>query len=117
MKESTAHNTSTSNHTMDSPDHPTSNLSLLTKDLYNGSSPEPDASNSDQPPLSAFPSESGSVLASDSDLPLPSSTKAKKQTGLSDFFSKIPSEESYARWRKRKHDNEEKDREAYAKRK
>ena len=56
------------------------------------------------------------MLASDSDLPLPS-TKAKKQTGLSDFFSKIPSEESYARWRKRKHDNEEKDREAYAKRK
>ena len=122
---------------MDSPDHPTSNLSLLTEDPYNNFSPEPDlydlpidqpplsafpsestsvlASDSDLPPLSAFPSESNSALASDSDLPLPFSAKAKKQTGLFDFFPKIPSEESHARWRKRKRDNEEKDREAYAK--
>jgi hypothetical protein len=39
------------------------------------------------------------------------------QSGLFDFFSKIPPEEFHARWRKRKLDNEERDREEYAERK
>src|SRR6202000_538240 len=68
----------------------------------------------DQPPSSAFPSEANSALASDSELPPPSSTK---QTGLLNFFSKIPTEEFHARWQKRKRDNEERDKEEYAERK
>jgi hypothetical protein len=95
----------------------------------------------DQPPPSIFPSEASSVitseassvlpseassalasevssaLASDSELPPLPSTKARKQTDLLNFFSKMPSDELHAKWQKRKRDNEDKDREEYAKRK
>jgi len=67
-------------------------------------------------PSSILPSEVSSAVASDSDLP-PPSTKATKQTNLHGFFSSVPSEEPHARWRKRKRDNKEKDREEYAERK
>lgn len=66
---------------------------------------------------SALTSEAGSALASDSDLPLPSPTKATKQTDLHGFFSKVPSKEPHEKWRKRKRDDEDKDREKYAERK
>lgn len=77
-----------------------------------------------QPPPSILPSEAssalasevGSALASDSE-PLPSSTKATKQTDLHSFFSKMPSDELHVRWQKRKRDNEDRDREEYSKRK
>jgi hypothetical protein len=42
----------------------------------------------DQPPSSAFPSKASSAVASDSEVP--SSTKATKQTGLLNFFPKVP---------------------------
>lgn len=65
----------------------------------------------DQPPSSAFPSKASSAVASDSEVP--SSTKATKQTGLLNFFPKVPTEQAYASWRKRKRENQEKDREEY----
>ena len=103
-------------------DYPVSNPSLLTEDLIMDFSIDPDLCNSpiDWPPSStfvsssAFASETSSALASELDLPLPSSPKAKKQVGLLDFFSKIPSEELHTRWRKRKRENEERDQEEYA---
>ena len=66
----------------------------------------------DQPPSSAFPSEASSAAASDSEIPL-SSTKATKQTGLLNFFQKVPAEQAYTSWRKRKRENYEKDKEEY----
>ncbi|KAF9643805.1 hypothetical protein BDM02DRAFT_3219951 [Thelephora ganbajun] len=93
MEGPTIHNTSPSDHAKDFPNSPISTPSLLTKNLFNKTS---------------------SALASDSDLP--PSTKATKQAGLLDFFSKVPSEEFHAKWRKRKRDNEERDREEYKKR-
>jgi hypothetical protein len=100
-------------------DPPTFNLNLITEDLYNNPSPDPISYDSpiDQPLSSAFPSETSSALASDSDLPPPSSTVATKQTGLLDFFLKIPGEEAHTRWQKRKRDNEDKDRKEYEERK
>ena len=71
----------------------------------------------DQPSLSAFPSEADSAPASESDLLPLSSVKVTKQTGLLDFFSKMPVEEAQAKWQKRKQDNEERDREEYEERK
>jgi hypothetical protein len=96
---------------------PTSEFS--TGSLLHDLSPNPDfyGLSSDQPPSSAFPSEASSAQTSDSELPLSSTTQAKKQTGLLDFFSKVPTEELNARWRKRKRDNEERDKEEYAERK
>ena len=106
-------------------DYPVSNPSLLTEDLIMDFSIDPDLCDSpiDRPPSStfvsssAFTSETSSALASELDLPLPSLPKAKKQVGLLDFFSKIPSEELHTRWRKRKRENEERDQEEYAERK
>ena len=66
---------------------------------------------------SPLASGANSALTSDSDLPPPSSTKATKQSNLFGFFSKVSSEEPHARWRKRKQDNEDRDREEYAERK
>jgi len=66
---------------------------------------------------SALASEASSAPASDSDLPPLSSTKTTKQTNLHKFFSKMPSNELHVKWQKRKRDNEDKDREEYAKRK
>ena len=90
-------------------DHPGSNTSLLTKDLIMDFSINPDLCDSpiDWPPSSTFTSfsfisETSSALVSESSLLLPSSPKTKKQTGLSDFFSKIPSEEFHTKWKKRK---------------
>jgi len=121
-------------------DHPGSNPSLLTEDLIMDFSIDPDLCDSpiDRPPSSTFtsfsfisetssalvsesnlslPSSSNSALVSESSLPLPSSPKTKKQTGLSDFFSKIPSEEFHTKWKKRKRENAEKDQEEYEERK
>lgn len=56
-------------------------------------------------------------MTSDSEPPISSSNKAVTQTGLLDFFSKVPSEELHACWRKRKRDNEERGKEEYAERK
>jgi hypothetical protein len=66
---------------------------------------------------SALASEVNSALASDSELPPLPSTKARKQTDLLNFFSKMPSDELHVKWQKRKCDNEDKDREEYVKRK
>ena len=84
----------------DSPNHSPSGLSLFTKDLPMDFSINPDLYDSpiDQPPLSAFTSETSSALASESDLPSPSLPKATKQTDLLNFFSKMPSEEVHAKW-------------------
>lgn len=105
-----------------SPSYPSPNPSLFAEsslDNSNNSSPSPDPYDSpvDQPPSSAFPSEPSSALASDSEVPFSSSSKATKQTGLLDFFSKMPSGEFHARWRKRKRDNAERDREEYERQK
>jgi len=105
-------------------DYPVSNPSLLTEDLIIDFSIDPDLCDSpiDRPPSStfasssAFASETSSALASELDLPLPSSPKEKKQVGLLDFFSKIPSEELHTRWW-RKQENEERDQEEYAEQK
>jgi len=114
-----AHNTSTNDHAEDPPNCPTFNLNLITEDLCNTPSSGTDLYDlsMDQPLSSAFPSETSSALASDSDLPPPSSIVATKQTGLFDFFSKIPSGESHARWQKRKQDNEDRDRNEYEEKK
>ena len=69
----------------------------------------------DQPPSSTFISDTSSAPVSESDLPPPSSPNAKKQTGLFNFFPKIPSEEFHTKWWKRKWENEERDQEEYAK--
>ena len=81
------------------PNCPAPDISLLTEDLFNNF-PESNLYDSpiDQPPSSAFPSETSSALVSESDLPPPSSTKPTKQKGMLDFFSKIPVEEAQARW-------------------
>jgi len=117
MEGFTAPNTSTS--AEDPPTYPTFNLDLITEDLGNTPSSGTDLYDSpmDQPLSSAFPSETSSALASDSDLPPPSSIVATKQTGLFDFFSKIPPGESHARWQKRKRDNEDRDQNEYEERK
>ena len=52
----------------------------------------------DQPPSSTFISDTSSAPVSESDLPPPSSPNAKKQTGLFNFFPKIPSEEFHTKW-------------------
>ena len=78
-----------------------------------------------QPPPSTLPSEVSSALASevtsplvsDFDLPPLSSSKPTKQIDLHNFFSKTPSDEPHVKWQKRKQDNEDRDREEYAKRK
>ena len=103
----------------DIPEHPVSNHSLLTGDFLMDFSVDPELCDSpiDRPPSSTFTSETSSAWASEPDLPLLSSVKATKQTGLLDFFSKVPSEEPHARWRKRKRENQEKDQEEYAERK
>ena len=66
---------------------------------------------------SALASEVSSPLASDFDLPPQSSSKPTKQIDLHNFFSKTPSDEPHVKWQKRKQDNEDRDREEYAKRK
>ena len=106
------------------PDYLTSNPSLLTEGLIMDFSINPELCDSpiDRPPSSTFTSstfisDTSSAPVSESDLPPPSSPKAKKQTGLFDFFPKIPSEEFHTKWRKRKRENEERDQEEYAKRK
>jgi hypothetical protein len=118
IEESTFHGPSTNDHTSSS-NHPSPTSDFSTNSLLYNSSPSSDLCNSptDHPPSSAFPSEASSALPSDSELLLPSSTKAVKQTGLLDFFSKIPAEELHSRWRKRKRDNEERDKEEYTERK
>jgi hypothetical protein len=101
------------------------NPSSVTEDLADYSLPSPSFSTNpdlydsliDQPPPSILPSEASSALASDSDLPSPSSTKAKKQTDLHSFFLKMPGDELHAKWGKRKRDNEDRDREESAKQK
>ena len=108
----------------DPPDYPISNPSLSTEALIMDFSVDPDFCDSpiDRPPSSTFTSssiftsETSSAVASESNLSLPSSPKAKKQAGLLDFFSKIPSEEFHTKWRKRKRENEERDQEEYAER-
>ena len=119
MEELTTPNPSTSDHAEDPPNYPTFDFDLITEDLGNTPSSGTDIYDSpmDQPLSSAFPSETSSALASDSDLPPPSSIVATKQTGLFDFFSKIPSGESHARWQKRKRDNEDRDKNEYEERK
>ena len=98
-----------------SPDSTSPSLGLLTNDLFSNPVPSSDFYDSpiDQPPSSAFPSEVSSALVSDSEL-LPSSSRIK-QADLLGFFSKVPAEELYTKWRKRKRDNEEKYREEYEK--
>jgi hypothetical protein len=118
IEDSDFHGHSTGDHTSHS-NNSSPASDLFTKSLLHDHSPSPDLYNSpiEQAPSSAFPSEASSALASDSEPPLSSSTKATKQTGLLDFFSKIPSQELHARWQKRKRDNEARDEEEYAKRK
>ena len=118
IEESTFYSPSASDHTS-SHNHPSPTSDLFTESLLHNMSSSSDLYNSpiDQPPSSAFPSGTSSALVSDSELPPLSSTKAVNQTGLLDFFSKIPSEEFHARWRKRKRDNEERDKEDYEERK
>jgi len=84
-----------------------------------GSSIDPEFCDSpiDRPPSSAFTSETGSVWTSESELPHLPPVKATKQSGLFDFFPKIPSEELHTKWRKRKRENQERDQEEYAERK
>ena len=98
---------------------PSPTPSLFTMDLINTSTPNLhlDDLSTENPPSSAFPSENSSAQASDAELPHSSSIKATKQTGLLNFFSKVPSEELHARWRKRKRDNEDRDKERYEERK
>jgi hypothetical protein len=121
LEESTPHELPTSEDTH-SPSHPSPISSWFAENSLNNSnnssaSPNPYDSPVDEPPTSAFPSESSSPWASESEVLLPSSTKAAKQPGLLDFFSKIPSDEFHARWRKRKREDAEKDREEYEKQK
>jgi hypothetical protein len=54
-------------------------------------------------------------LSQKSDLPFPPSIKARKQTGLLDFFSRMPAKEVHEKWGKRKRENEDRDREEHAK--
>ena len=117
IEESTFQGPSTGDYTSFS-NHPSPTSDLSTQSLLHYSSPSFDHCDSpNDPPSSAFPSGASSALTSDSE-PLPaSSTKASKQTGLGDFFSKIPAEELHTRWRKRKRDNEEKYREEHEERK
>lgn len=100
-------------------DFPSHIPSPLTECLLNSppSSPDFQGSPIDLPPTSAFPSETTSAVASDSEIPALPSAKAKQQTGLHDFFQKVPSEQLFASWRKRKRDNEERDKEEYLERK
>ena len=110
----------------DLPEHPTKPR-LFTEDLVLDFSIHSDLCDSpiDQPPSSAFASEAdsalvsetSSALASEFDFPLHSSPKAAKQSGLLNFFSKMPSEEFHTRWRKRKRENAERDQEEYEERK
>jgi hypothetical protein len=97
-----------------SPTSPTFSADL---DLYDSLIDQPPPSILPSEASSVLPSETSSALASDSDLPPSSSTKARKQTGLLHFFSKMPPEELHAKWQKRKRDNEDKDREEHAERK
>jgi hypothetical protein len=69
----------------------------------------------DWPPSSTMPSETNSAAVSESDLLFPSSIKARKQTGLLDFFSRMPAKEVHEKWGKRKRENEDRDREEHAK--
>ena len=82
-----------------------------------GLSDDPDGNDMqvDWPPSSTMPSETNSAAVSESDLPFPSSIKARKQTGLLDFFSRMPAKEVHEKWRKRKRENEDRDREEHAK--
>ena len=66
------------------------------------------------PPSSNAPSDVPSAVTSDSDLPQPGSSKQAQQSGLLNFFSVVPAEDSYSMWRKRKRDNLERDEEERA---
>ena len=120
------HDPPTSDYT-DSSNCPSPGPGFLSEDTYNDlySSSGFYSSPLDQPSSSAFPSEASSAIPSEADSPLvsdselqaPSSAKTTKQTGLLDFFSKVPPEQHHASWQKRKRDNEEKDREEFEKRK
>ena len=64
------------------------------------------------PPSSNAPTDISSAVTSDSELlhlPQPRSSKLKQQSGLLNFFSVAPAENSYSIWRKRKRDNQERD--------
>ncbi len=72
-----------------SPGYTSPTLSLLTNDLFQNSTPSSNFYNSptDQPPSSAFPSETSPALVSDSEL-APSSQKTNKVTCLT-FYQKF----------------------------
>jgi len=72
-----------------------------------GSSIDPEFYDSpiDQPPSSAFTSETGSAWTLESELPHLSPVKTTKQPDLFDFFPKIPPEELHTKWWKRKQEN------------
>ena len=67
---------------------------------------------------SNVPTEVSSAVTSDSDLlhlPRLKSSKQTQQSGLLNFFSVAPEEDSYSMWRKRKRDHQERDEEEQAK--
>lgn len=69
------------------------------------------------PPSSEMPTELSSAVVSDSDPPLPSSSKSLKpvqQSGLLNFFPIIPADEAHTAWSKRKRDNQDRDEEERA---
>jgi hypothetical protein len=95
-------------------DSPTPNFNPLAEDMELSDNPDFYGSPTNQPLSSAEPS---SAAVSDSEFLQPTLLKATKQTGLLNFFSKIPPEEAHERWQKRKWENEGRDRVEYAKRK
>ena len=114
IEDSIPYDFSAGDHTSSS-NYPSPTPSLFIMDIINTSTPNLNLDDlpTENPPSFAFPSENSSAQASDAELPHSSSIKATKQTGLLNFFSKVPSEELHARWRKRKRDNEDRDKERY----
>ena len=93
---------------------PISNPNPLAEDIEPSDDLDFCGSPADQPLSSAEPS---SAVVSDSEFLQPTPLKPTKQTGLLNFFPRIPPEEACERWQKRKRENEERDRVEFAKRK
>ena len=126
VEELAIHNTYTGSYIEESPnlpDYPIANSSSVIEDWSNYSPASPSFSTNldlydlliNQPPPSLLSSEANSPLASTSNLPPLSSTKATKQTNLFSFYSKTSPTKPHTEWQKRKRENEDKNGETYAK--